>query len=1021
MSLTPEWRVRIDNWRRVLATQFYRPLGEVVLEGHTIKDQLTPREAMKGPFRPMPAGTEWGAKWEYGWFRGKVRLPSAAARKRIVLKLDAGGDSIVYVNGKAAGARDRQHQEITLSMSGVPGKAYSILAEAYAGHGATPCSAGPAPEGWVTVPEPPATQTAVGRSTFGIWEEDAYQLWLDVETLAQLRDNLDRDSLRVAEIDKALRDFTIVVDLELPHDEMMKTIRAGRERLRPLLECVNGSTAPLMFAFGHAHLDVAWLWPLAETERKAVRTFSSQLALMEEYPEYRFLQSETEVYNMVKTHYPEVYERVKEAVGTGRLIAEGSMWVEPDTNITGGESLIRQFIHGMRFFREEFGIETQVMWLPDVFGYSGACPQIMRGCGVKYFSTAKIFWNYYGGDPFPHNTFWWEGIDGSKVLVHLCNDYSSQTSPAAVISRWRERVQKDGISTRMLPFGHGDGGGGPTRNHLEFLRRVRDLEGVPRTRQSSPVDYFKDLEARGVPDVTYVGELYYQCHRGTYTSQARTKKGNRRSELALRDAELWGAAASVLKGFRFPAAEMDRTWKTLLVTQFHDIIPGSSIRRVYEEAEAVHRSVIGTANNIAAVAAGAFVKKSPRAVTAFNSLSWDRTELVPLPEGFEGAASANGDLLPVQDVSGRAFAEARIPSCGWTTLSAAGRTDTVNLLRATKHVLENELLRVEFDNKGQITSIFDKQLDREFAAGPCNSFRMYKDVPTAWDAWDIDSMYPMTPVELPERAAFEVVAEGPLVGVLRIRRKLNESSVVQEVSLRRGSRRVEFRTTVDWQESHKLLKVAFPVHIHANEGIHEIQFGHIRRPNHKSRQFDIDRFEVSNHKWTAIAEENRGFGVLNDCKYGVNVDGNSINLTLLKSALAPDMLADKGLQEFTYAFLVWDGSLGESDIVREAYELNCPVATVSGAAGEQSLFSVDEPNVVIETVKPAEDGSGDVVVRLYEAKRMATRCVLTTSLPVRSASVTNMLEEEEGRLRMADGDIALEFRPFEVKTVRLKV
>jgi alpha-mannosidase len=477
----------------------------------------------------------------------------------------------------------------------------------------------------------------------------------------------------------------------------------------------------------------------------------------------------------------------------------------------------------------------------------------------------------------------------------------------------------------------------------------------------------------------------------------------------------------VLKGFRFPAAEMDKTWKTLLVTQFHDIIPGSSIRRVYEEAEAAHRSVMETADKVAAAAAGAFVKKSRRAVTVFNSLSWDRTELVPLPNGFQGAASANGDLLPVQDVNGRAFAEARIPSCGWTTLRAARRRDTVNLLRATKHVLENELLRVEFDNKGQIMSIFDKQIGRELAAGPCNSFRMYKDVPTAWDAWDIDSMYPMTPVELPERAAFEVVAEGPLVAALRIRRKLNESSVVQEVSLRRGSRCVEFRTTVDWQESHKLLKVAFPVEIHANEGIHEIQFGHIRRPNHKSRQFDADRFEVSNHKWTAIAEENRGFAVLNDCKYGVNVDGNSINLTLLKSALAPDMLADKGLQEFTYAFCIWDGSLGESDVVQEAYELNCPVTTLPGDAGEQSLFSVDQPNVVIETVKPAEDGSGDVVIRLYEAKRMATRCVLTTSLPVRSAALTNMLEEEEGRLRLAGGDIALEFRPFEVKTVRLKV
>jgi len=1021
MSLTIEWRARIDQWRRVLATLFYRPLGEVPMRGFVTQDHLTARQALKGPFRPMPPGTKWGAKWEYGWFKGRLRVPKEAAGRRIVLKLDVGGDSLVYVNGREAGGRDWPHQEITLAMCGVPGKTCSVLAEAYAGHGPLVCGGGPAPHGSVTVPEPPTAQTAVGRTTFGIWEEEVYQLWLDVETLMQLRENLDADSLRVAEIDRGLRDFTVIVDLELPRDEMMKTIRAGRQRLRPLLECSNGSTSPLMFAFGHAHLDVAWLWPLAETKRKAARTISSQLALTEEYPEFRFLQSQAELCRMVKEHYPELYKRVRQAVRAGSFIPEGSMWVEADTNITGGESLIRQFIHGKRFFRDEFGVETEVMWLPDVFGYSGAVPQIMRGCGVKYFSTAKIFWNYNGGDPFPHNTFTWEGIDGSKVLVHLCNDYNSQTSPAAVIGRWRERVQKDGISTRMMPYGWGDGGGGPTRNHLEFLRREADLEGVPRTVQASPLDYFRDLEARGVPDITYVGELYYQCHRGTYTSQARTKRGNRKSEFALREAEMWGAAASVLKGFRYPAAEMDETWKALLVSQFHDVIPGSSIRRVYEEAEATHGSVIGAAGKVAAAAAGCFTKKDAKAVTVFNSLSWERTELVPLPRGFRGAAGANGDALPVQEIGGVLFAEASIPSCGWTTLRAAEPARSVNLLKATRHALENELLRVEFDARGEITSILDKQLGRELAAGPCNSFRMYKDVPTNFDAWDIDSMYPLTPVELTERAECEVVAQGPLVAVLRIRRKLHESSVVQEVSLRRGSWRIEFRTTVDWQESHKLLKVAFPVDIHTNEGIHEIQFGHIRRPNHRSRPFDADRFEVCNHKWTAVAEENRGFALLNDCKYGVNVDGNSVNLTLLKAPLAPDMSADKGAQEFTYALYSWDGSLAESDLVREAYELNCPVTTLPGAGGEQSLFSVDVANVVVETVKPAEDGSGDLIVRLYEARRAAVQCLLSTSLPIQGASLTNMIEQEERALPTDGGDIALSLRPFEIKTVRLKV
>jgi alpha-mannosidase len=362
-----------------------------------------------------------------------------------------------------------------------------------------------------------------------------------------------------------------------------------------------------------------------------------------------------------------------------------------------------------------------------------------------------------------------------------------------------------------------------------------------------------------------------------------------------------------------------------------------------------------------------------------------------------------------------------VPSCGWTTLRAAEPGEGTSGVSATATSLENELLRVELNASGEIVSIVDKQTGREFAAGPCNSFKMYKDVPSWFDAWDIDSMYPLTPVDLDAAAQVEVVTEGPLVAILRVRRRLNESGLTQEISLRRGSRRVEFKTTIDWQESHKLLKVAFPVAVHANEAVHEIQFGHIRRPNHRSRPFDADRFEVCQHKWTALAEEGRGFGVLNDCKYGVNVGGNSINLTLLKSALAPDMHADKGLQEFTYAIYAWEGSLFESGIVREACELNCPVTTAPGAASERSLFRVDAPNVIVETVKLAEDGSGDVIVRLYESMRTATRCTLTTTLPVLAAAETDMLEEQPRLLDLDKGAIAPDFRPFEIKTVRLSV
>ena len=544
--------------------------------------------------------------------------------------------------------------------------------------------------------------------------------------------------------------------------------------------------------------------------------------------------------------------------------------------------LIRQFLHGKQFFKREFGVENELLWLPDVFGYSGALPQIMKGCGIKYFSTQKIFWTYNGGDPFPYNTFTWEGIDGSEVLAHIFNDYNSVTDPNALFQRWRQRVQKDGISTILLPFGYGDGGGGPTRNHLEFIRRAKDLEGVPQVRIASPIEFFQDQERRGVPKDRYVGELYFQAHRGTYTSQAKTKKSNRKSELALREAELWGAAARSWATARVaPTVTRRPRWTT----------PGAPCCSTSSTTSCPARpSTACTRKPRPATAKPSRPRKPPQtpprlsssrqdeAVTVFNSLSWARRSLVTLPAGANAAVDAAGQALPVQITGGQAWAEVSAPSCGWTTvrLTDDGRptTDDAHGARPAQRVLENELLKLEFNDRGEITSIFDKEAGRELAAGPCNSFKMYKDVPGAWDAWDIDSMYVDTPVELPETAAIEVVADGPLVAVLRVARKLHNSTMTQEISLRRDTRRVDFATTVDWQESHKLLKVAFPVNIHANEAIHEIQFGHIRRPNHTSRPFDANRFEVCNHKWTALAEENRGCAVLNDCKYGVNVLGN---------------------------------------------------------------------------------------------------------------------------------------------------
>ena len=1018
MALTLEWRHRIDQWRQELARQFYRPLGALSVSGFMTQDHLSLADALTRDFSPMPAGTRWGAKWDYGWFKGEILVPDEAHGNALVLRMDLGGESLVFLDGQFAGAVDHQHKEIALPREAQPGARISVIAEVYAGHGPRVVHAGPIPPGRETVPEPPLTQVQVGDSTFGIWQEEVYQLWLDVETLYEIREHIDPDSLRVAEIDRGLRDFTLLVDFELPQAEMLAGVRAARERLQPLLACVNGSTTPTMVAFGHAHIDTAWLWPLAETERKCARTFSTTLALMDQYPEYRFLQSQPHLYQMVKDRYPALYGRIKQAIARGQWIPEGGAWVEPDTNVPSGESLIRQFVHGKRFFREEFGVESELLWLPDVFGYTAALPQIMRGCGIRYFSTQKLLWIYYDGDPFPYNTFTWEGIDGSEVYAHIHNDYNARTNPAVTIKRWRERRQKDGISSRMFPFGYGDGGGGPTRDHLEFVRRQADLEGAPKVVMGSPADFFRGQQAAGWPDARYVGELYLQGHRGTLTSQARTKRTNRQCEFALREAEMWSVAAAQ-NGFVVPGDRLDAAWKTVLLNQFHDILPGSSIQRVYEDAEAMYADALQAAQMTIQDATAALVDSS-EAQTLFNSLSWPRTDLVALPAGFAGASAADGQPLPVQQTGDTIWTEVQAPPCGWLTLEPALPARVENTLRATRDTLENDLLRVRFDEQGAISSIYDKEAAREWSAGRCNDLRMYKDVPSKWDAWDIDSMYPLTPVALVEPAEIEVLADGPLFARLRVTRTLNNSTMVQQIILRRNCRRIDFHTVVDWQESHKMLKVHFPVTVRAEDALHEIQFGHVRRPTHRNRQYDADRFEVTNHKWTALVEEARGCAVLNDCKYGVSVDGHSINLTLLKSALAPDMTADKGRQEFTYAFYAWQGSLMASGLVQAGYELNVPLQTAAGGAGQASLFALDASNIIVDTVKPAEDGSGDVIVRLYESMRTATRCRLTTALPVGRAALTDMLENELDELVLEQGaSLTLEFRPFEVKTIRL--
>ena len=1007
--MRPEWEGRLNNWIATLEREFYEPLGEIALEGFCTWDLLDPADAERQAFAPMPVGTPWGCTWEYCWLRGDIVLDERAQGRRIVMDLRAGGEATLFVNGEVFGTRRAEwvhvpHHYICdqiLTDDGRPGQRFHLLMEAYAGHdyperSFNTCATGPVREGDYEPRDAQELRQAIGRSSWGVWHEEAYQLWLDVTTLRDLLSVTDATTLRAARIEEALEAFTLAVDFEQPREGRLRDYVRARELLRPALEARNGSTMPRFAAIGNAHIDLCWLWPYRETQRKVARTFAQQLRLMELYPDYKFIQSQPQTYLICKLLYPRLYERVKEKIRTGQWIADGSMWVEPDTNMTSGESLIRQILHGKRFYREEFGVDCRLLWLPDTFGYSAALPQILKGCGVEYLTTQKIFWTYNGADRFPYHYFTWQGMDGSEITTFLHMDYTSRSDAATVVGRWRDRVQRRDLSRFLLPFGYGDGGGGPCRDHIEYVLREGDLEGVPQVAFEGPVEFFADCARDGGPANRYVGELYFQCHRGTYTSQATIKRGNRRSELALREAEIWSVAAQ--DRLAYPYEALDRCWKGVLLNQFHDILPGSSIARVYEEANRLYDQILSDAAKLTDSACRSLTSGTGR--TYFNSLSWPRRLLVKTERGY-----------------GRVT----IPPFGWTSRVDESLPDVpvAAEMGEGEAVLRNGLLCVRINAQGEITECRDAQ-GHSRINGRANVLRLYKDVPRLFDAWDIDSNYLCSPIPLEDEGSISIVEATPWRAVVEIRRRVDASDWTQRISLEADSMRIDFETQVDWHEKHRLLKVAFPTGVHADEALNEIQFGYVKRPTHRSRPYDADRFEVCNHRYTALCDENRGAAVLNDCKYGVSMLGDEIALTLLRASTSPDLHADQGEHRFTYSYYLWDGPFAQCDVVRAGYELNLPVTEAEGRAEDFSLLSVDAPNVIVETVKAAEDGSGDAIIRLYESKHAACDAVLTLHVPVASVWACDLLENATGELPLCDGRVALNFRGFEIRTLRVR-
>lgn len=617
-------------------------------------------------------------------------------------------------------------------------------------------------------------------------------------------------------------------------------------------------------------------------------------------------------------------------------------------------------------------------------------------------------------------------MDGSEIDSFLPTSYTYRTHPSEVNKIWQNRVQVQDLDAFLLPFGYGDGGGGPARDFIESAKRQEDLEGGVKVKMAGPLEFFHDMEAQGGPANTYVGELYFSAHRGTYTSQAMVKQNNRRCELALREMEMWSTLA-MNKGMAYDFSKADALWKELLLHQFHDILPGSSIAKVYVDAEkAFHEILDGVAELQADALSELTDQKESQAVTVFNSLSFPRKMLVELPAAFaNGAKTVDGTAVQAQKIGDTVKASVEVPSCGAVSLiPAEGQVEEKAVaveICDGGFTMENSQVKAVVNEKGEVISFVLKESGREFAADAMNRFHLYKDVPRLFDAWDIDSNYIDQEIEAAKNVAVSMEADG-LEGVLKVTGEISNSTFTQYIRLAADSRRIEFETEIDWKEMHRLLKTGFPVNVYAENGINEMQFGFVEHPTHRSRAYDKDRFEVCNHRYSALADGAHGAAVLNDCKYGISMNGNALELTLLRAGTCPEMCADNRVHHFTYAFTTWEGSFAESDVVRQGYELNVKPVVAGGAVPTFSALTIDKENVILDTMKPAEDGSGDIILRLYESKKAAVLATVTLSdlLQGEKVYLCDMLENCKEEISVENGEISLNFRAFEVKTVRIK-
>jgi alpha-mannosidase len=990
---------------RLLPACYPRTLP-LTVTGWDVPDEPVPfAQAVEQQFSPVAPGEPWGAPWSTKWLHITGQAPpdwGQADGRSLEVLVDLGFtqelpgfqcEGLAWrPDGTIAKAISPRNQQVPLELLETEGGGIDFYVEAAANPDvAAGFTFAPNPMGDKatagTVP-----QYRLGTVVLAELDSEAWELCQDVWSLDGLMHVLPVDLPRRHGILRALEDMMDVMD----PDDVTGTVYAGRKALAGALGSPANASAHRVVATGHAHIDSAWLWPVRETIRKCARTFSNVLALMEANPDFIFSCSSAQQLAWIKDSYPELFGRIKAKVASGQFVPVGGMWVESDTNMPGGEAMARQFVEGKSFFRQEFGVDCREAWLPDSFGYSAALPQIAAAAGIQWFLTQKISWNQV--NRMPHHTFLWEGIDGTRLFTHFppVDSYGSDLSAADLDHAQRNYSEHGRGTVSLVPFGYGDGGGGPTREMVAAARRTADLEGSPRVSLGSAAEFFERAQAEYPNPPVWLGEMYLELHRGTYTSQANTKLGNRRCEHLLREAELWAATAAVRLRLPYPAAQLKRLWRLVLLQQFHDILPGSSIAWVHQDAE----------RNYDAIAA----------------------ELYPLITGLVQALAGQGDELLMANAAPH-------ERSGVPALAVAPVVPPEDAVRVEEtdggYVLDNGIIRAAIDANGLLTSLMDYATGREAIApgGIGNHLELFRDTPNAWDAWDIDEFYRHNVTSCSTARSVTLERRG-WESVVVVERLVGSSPVTQRIRLSAGSPSLSIQTLVDWQESEKLLKLGFALDVRADRSAAETQFGHVFRPTHTNTSWEAAKFEVCAHRWIHLAEPGYGVAVANSNSYGHDVTRTvrgtdqgtttTVRLSLLRAPKSPDPFTDQGPHGFWVS--IRPGA-SIADAVEEGYRTNLEPVQVRGAGPVAPLFTVFNAALVVEAVKLAEDGSGDVVVRLYESLGERSTGLVAANFPVRSVQVTDLLEDpvdEPAGIVLGSDSAELTLRPFQLVTLRFR-